>query len=62
MVLEMLGAGPLEDLLSDDPTLFDMVELEARVSPALIEALRHVKRSTIAGGVWQRMQKLVGAP
>lgn len=61
-VLAMLGAGPLEDLLSEDPSPFDAVQHETGVSPALVEALRHVAQSTIPDDVWRRMQQVVCSP
>jgi len=58
-VFEMLGAGPLEDLLSNDPTLFDAIAFEAGCSPGLIEALRHTWQSSIPDEVWGRLQDLL---
>ena len=59
-VLEMLGAGPLEDLLSEDPTLFDALVFEVTSNPRLAEALRSVWKSTIPDDVWLALQRLIG--
>lgn len=60
-VLEMLGAGPLEDLLSDDPTIFDLVAQETKLNDRLVTALRSTWQSTIPDQVWFSLQRLVGA-
>jgi hypothetical protein len=57
-VLEMLGAGPLEDLLSEDPTLIDAVAIEAQSSPNLRIALRATWQSAMPDDVWRAVQNL----
>jgi hypothetical protein len=57
-VLEMLGAGPIEDLLSEDPTLFDAVAVEAPSSPNLRLALRSTWQSAMPDEVWRAVQDL----
>lgn len=57
-VLEMLGAGPLEDLLSEDPTLFDAIAIEAASSPRLRVALRSTWQNAMPDDVWQAVQRL----
>jgi len=42
-VLENLGAGPLEDLLTTgDPTVIDFIEKKYRTYPNLVEAMRYM--------------------
>jgi hypothetical protein len=60
-VLENLGAGPLEDLLSDDPILFDAIAFEAKSNGNLVDALRGMWQSTIPNDVWSAVQGLIGA-
>jgi len=57
-VLEMLGAGPLEDLLSEDPTLIDAVAIEAWSSPNLRVALRSTWQNDLPDEVWRTVQQL----
>jgi hypothetical protein len=57
-VLEMLGAGPIEDLLSEDPTLFDAVAVEAPSNPNLRLALRSTWQSAMPDEVWRAVQDL----
>lgn len=59
-VLEMLGVGPLEDLLSEDPTLFDAIAFEARSNDRLLVALGSMWQSTIPEQVWSDLQRLIG--
>jgi hypothetical protein len=60
-VLEMLGAGPLEDLLSEDPTLFDAIFYESKSNNSLVTALRSMWQSTIPDHVWCALQRLIAA-
>jgi len=57
-VLEMLGAGPLEDLLSEDPTLIDAIAIEAASSPHLRVALRATWQNAMPDEVWQAVRRL----
>ena len=57
-VLAMLGAAPLEDLLSEDSTLLDAVAIEARTSPNLRLALRSIWQSTMPDHVWATLQHI----
>lgn len=57
--LEMLGAGPLEDLLSEDPTLIDAIAIEAASSPNLRTALASTWQNTMSDDVWLAVQRLV---
>jgi hypothetical protein len=57
-VLEMLGSGPLEDLLSEDPTLIDAIVIEGAVSPNLCTALRATWQSAMPDPVWQAIRRL----
>lgn len=56
----MLGVGPLEDLLSEDPTLFDAIAFEARSNDRLLVALGSMWQSTIPEQVWSDLQRLIG--
>jgi len=47
-VLEMLGASPIEDLVSEDPTLLDAIAVEVRSNPNLRVALKSVWQGNIA--------------
>ncbi|HWE45036.1 MAG TPA: hypothetical protein VG407_03325 [Caulobacteraceae bacterium] len=60
-VLENLGAGPIENLINDDPTLLDAIELEVASNPRLREALQSVWRGDISEDTWARLQKIVGS-
>jgi hypothetical protein len=57
-VLEMLGSGPLEDLLSDDPTLVDAVAIETLSSPNLRTALCSTWQNSMPDDVWRAVQGL----
>jgi len=57
-VLEMLGSGPLEDLLSDDPTLVDAVAIETLSSPNLRTALCSTWQNNMPDDVWRAVQGL----
>jgi len=57
-VLEMLGAGPLEDLLSEDPTLIDAIAIEAVSSPNLRQALASTWQNSMPDAVWKVVQTL----
>lgn len=57
-VLEMLGTGPLEDLLSEDPTLIDAIAIEAATSPNLRVALRSTWQNAMPDQVWQEVRRL----
>jgi hypothetical protein len=61
-VLEMLGSGPIEDLLSDDPTLIDAIAIEAASSPNLRLALRATWQNAMPDPVWQAVQRLARGP
>ena len=57
VVLGMLGAGPLEDILSYHGAAFvDRIESEARRSPKFRWVLRHVAQSTMPEVFWRRIQ------
>ena len=58
-LLTNLGAGPLEQLLADDPTLFDAVAIEARKSASLRTALAAVWKNDIPDETWQSIQRLL---
>lgn len=58
-VLEALGAGPLEDLLSADSTFFDAIAHEATSSGGLVTALGSMWQSTIPNNVWLAVQRLI---
>ena len=60
-VFEMLGAGPIEDLLADDRTLIDAIALEASASPNLRIALQSVWQGAIPDDVWARLQRIAPA-
>jgi hypothetical protein len=57
-VLEMLGAGPLEDLLSEDSTLIDAVAIETMSSPNLRTALQSTWQNNMPDDVWRVVQLL----
>jgi hypothetical protein len=57
-VLEILGAGPLEDLLSGNPALLDTVAQEAKSNPNFRAALRSIWQSTIPDDVWAAVQRV----
>jgi hypothetical protein len=57
-VLEILGAGPLEDLLVDDPTLLDFIALEIGSNPRLKEALGFVWQNAMDDETWTKVQRL----
>jgi hypothetical protein len=58
-VLEMLGAGPLEDLVSEDPTLVDAIFHESNSNNHLVTALKSMWQSTIPDHVWRELQRLI---
>jgi uncharacterized protein DUF6869 len=60
-VLVLLGAGPLESLLSEDPTFFDAIASEASSSPQLVEALRSTWQNAMPDDVWRSVQRLAGS-
>jgi hypothetical protein len=57
-VLEILGASPIEDLLTEDPTLLDAVAIEVRSNESLRVALRSVWQGAMPDEVWARLQAL----
>lgn len=59
-VIEVLAAGPLEDLLGyQGPNIIDRVEDEARRSPEFRHLLGGVRKSGfMTDDVWQRMIKV----
>ncbi|WP_300578261.1 DUF6869 domain-containing protein [Phenylobacterium sp.] len=59
-VLENLGAGPLETLLRDDPTLLDAIQIEAASSAGLLEALRSVWSSSMPDETRAALHRLIG--
>ena len=59
-VLEMLGASPIEELLSEDPTLFDAIAIEVASNPGLRVALKSVWQGTIPDHIWAALQRLAG--
>jgi len=54
-VLMMLGAGPLEDLLSGDLAFFDAIAFETKSNANLVKALGSTWQSSIPDDVWQRL-------
>ena len=58
-VMEILAAGPLENLLSrHGPLIIDHVEAIASANPRFRELLGGVWSSTIASEVWNRIEKI----
>ena len=56
-VVQMLSAGPLEDLLSDHgDAVIDRVESEARKNPAFASLLGGVWQSSMSQPIWDRVQ------
>jgi len=56
-VVEILAAGPLEDLLSGHgPQMIDAIESEARRNPKFAFLLGGVWQSDIDAGVWRRVE------
>ncbi|HEX8325112.1 MAG TPA: hypothetical protein VF595_14505 [Tepidisphaeraceae bacterium] len=56
-VVQILSAGPLEDLLSDHGTcVIDRVESEARKNPAFASLLGGVWQSSMSQPIWERVQ------
>lgn len=60
-VLGCLGAGPIEALLSDDPTLFDAIALESRSNPNLVTSLKSVWRCAMPDHTWAAVRRLAGS-
>ncbi|HEY3147563.1 MAG TPA: hypothetical protein VGJ75_14495 [Dongiaceae bacterium] len=57
-ILEVLSAGPLEDLLvKHGDKVIDRVEAEARLNPLFAKLLGGVWRNAMAGHTWDRVQK-----
>jgi hypothetical protein len=56
-VLENLGAGPLEELIGDDPALLDRIEREIGSNPRLRLALRAVWQGEMSDDIWARLQR-----
>lgn len=59
-VLENLGAGPLETLLSRDPTFLDAIMIEAASNPNLLEALGSVWKNEMPDETWAVVRHLTG--
>lgn len=57
-VLVNLGAGPLESLLAEDPTLLNAIELEAKASRNLVRALGSVWQNRMPDTAWATVQRL----
>jgi hypothetical protein len=56
-VLEILSAGPLEDLLAKHgPSVIERVESEARANPPLASLLGGVWRNAMTQDVWDRVK------
>jgi Family of unknown function (DUF6869) len=56
-VLEVLSAGPLEDLLANHGSSFiDRVEIEARHNPVFAKLLGGVWKNQMTDEVWARVQ------
>jgi hypothetical protein len=62
LVLEVLGSGPLEDLLSDYGDQFiDRCEEQARVDPKFRESLSSIWRTErMSEAVWSRIEQASG--
>ncbi|WP_342107377.1 DUF6869 domain-containing protein [Methylobacterium sp. SI9] len=58
-VLGALGAGPLEDIISENPNVIDVVSQEATSNENLITALGSMWQSTIPDDVWSVLQKIM---
>lgn len=59
-VLENLGAGPLETLLSRDPTFLDAITIETASNPNLLEALCSVWKNEMPDETWSVIRNLTG--
>lgn len=59
-VLENLGAGPLETLLSRDQTFLDAIKIEAASNPNLLEALGSVWMNDMPAETRAAVQRLTG--
>jgi hypothetical protein len=56
-ILEILSAGPLEDLLSEyGPRVIDRVESEAKRNPKFASLLGGVWKNTMSDEIWNRVQ------
>ena len=58
-VVEVLSAGPLEDLLSmHGPDFIDSIERKAKQDPGFAFLLGGIWKSSINNEVWERVQKV----
>jgi uncharacterized protein DUF6869 len=58
-ILEVLSAGPLEDLLvKHGGTIIDRVEEEARANPMFAKLLGGVWKNSMTDDVWSRVQSV----
>ena len=56
-IIEVLSAGPLEDLLAKHgPAFIDRVEAEARRNPVFAKLLGGVWKSQMTDEIWARVQ------
>lgn len=56
-VVELLAAGPLEDLLAIQGSAFiDRIEAEAKHNPAFAKLLGGVWKNTMSDDIWARVQ------
>ena len=56
-ILEILSAGPLEDLLAQHgPYVIGRVEAEAKVNPGFAKLLGGVWKNAMSDEVWSRVQ------
>ena len=61
-LMEVLAAGPLEDLLAHyGPRFIERVEARAKNDPAFKDLLGGVWQNTMSNDIWARVQRITGS-